>query len=241
MQDLFGSVPPSLVFKSTSGDDGRFGGFVVGSSIRKSPMGLFSKPPTLPALPPSKKDDTPLIRWRKGELIGYDAFGKVYMGMNLDSGELLTVKHVLIAINSASKERTKAQIRELGEEVKVIRNLSHQNIVKYLATAREDDSSNVLLELVPGGSISSLLEKFGSFPESVSESYALEYLHKNGIMHMDIKGANILVYNKGYIKLADFGVSKKLVEKATINGAKSLKGTPYWMTPEVILETWHSL
>ncbi|XP_037494301.1 mitogen-activated protein kinase kinase kinase NPK1 isoform X2 [Jatropha curcas] len=239
MQDLFGSVRRSLVLKSTSGEDGGFSGIVekIGSSIRKSR--IFSKPPPpLPALPPCKKDDTPPIRWRKGELIGCGAFGRVYMGMNLDSGELLAVKQVLIAANSASKEKTQAHIRELEEEVKLLKNLSHPNIVRYLGTAREDDSLNILLEFVPGGSISSLLGKFGSFPESLL--LGLEYLHKNGIMHRDIKGANILVDNKGCIKLADFGASKKVVELATINGAKSMKGTPYWMAPEVILQTGHS-
>lgn len=78
------------------GDDaGGFGGLVekIGTSIRKSRIGLFSKP-QLRALPPAPKDDTPPIRWRKGELIGCGAFGRVYMGMNLDSGELLAVKQV---------------------------------------------------------------------------------------------------------------------------------------------------
>ncbi|XP_022762027.1 mitogen-activated protein kinase kinase kinase NPK1-like [Durio zibethinus] len=250
MQDFVGSVRRSLVFRSsTSGDDagGRLGGFVekIGASIRRSRIGLFAKPPAPPALPPVKKTDAPAIRWRKGELIGCGAFGRVYMGMNLDSGELLAVKQVLIAAN-ASKEKTQAHIRELEEEVKLLQNLSHPNIVRYLGTAREDDSLNILLEFVPGGSISSLLGKFGSFPESVVRMYTkqlllgLEYLHKNRIVHRDIKGANILVDNKGCIKLADFGASKKVVELATINGAKSMKGTPYWMAPEVILQTGHS-
>ncbi|CAI0559870.1 unnamed protein product [Linum tenue] len=257
MQDIFGSVRRSLVFKSTtttSVDDGGggFSGFVekIGSSIRKSRIGLFTKPSFPPALPsPSGRKgdaDAPSIRWRKGELIGCGAFGRVYMGMNLDSGELLAVKQVLIAANSASKEKTQAHIRELEEEVKLLKNLSHPNIVRYLGTVREDDSLNILLEFVPGGSISSLLGKFGSFPESVIRMYTkqlllgLAYLHNNGIMHRDIKGANILVDNKGCIKLADFGASKKVVELATINGAKSMKGTPYWMAPEVILQTGHS-
>lgn len=261
MQDLIGSVRRSLVFRTSAqggGDDGGggFGGFVekIGSSIRKSRIGLFSKPPPIRALPspplpptkPHRKDESPPIRWRKGELIGCGAFGRVYMGMNLDSGELLAVKQVLIAANSASKEKTQAHIRELEEEVKLLKNLTHPNIVRYLGTAREDESLNILLEFVPGGSISSLLGKFGSFSESVIRKYTkqlllgLAYLHKNGIMHRDIKGANILVDNKGCIKLADFGASKKVVELATINGAKSMKGTPYWMAPEVILQTGHS-
>ncbi|CAI0466246.1 unnamed protein product [Linum tenue] len=257
MQDIFGSVRRSLVFKSTAAtsvDDGGggFSGFVekIGSSIRKSRIGLFNKPSFPPALPsPSGRKgdaDAPSIRWRKGELIGCGAFGRVYMGMNLDSGELLAVKQVLIAANSASKEKAQAHVRELEEEVKLLKNLSHPNIVRYLGTVREDDSLNILLEFVPGGSISSLLGKFGSFPESVIRMYTkqlllgLAYLHSNGIMHRDIKGANILVDNKGCIKLADFGASKKVVELATMNCAKSMKGTPYWMAPEVILQTGHS-
>ncbi|XP_023911894.1 mitogen-activated protein kinase kinase kinase NPK1 [Quercus suber] len=255
MQGILGSVRQSLVFRTAGGgggDDGgvggSFGGFVekIGSSIRKSRIGLFSKSPVRALPPVPKSDDAPPIRWRRGELIGCGAFGRVYMGMNLDSGELLAVKQVSITTNSASKEKTQAHIRELEEEVKLLKNLSHPNIVRYLGTAREHDSLNILLEFVPGGSISSLLGKFGSFPESVIRMYTkqlllgLEYLHKNGIMHRDIKGANILVDNKGCIKLADFGASKQVVELATINGAKSMKGTPYWMAPEVILQTGHS-
>lgn len=249
MQDFLGSVRRSLVFKSSE-EANTFGGFVekIGSSIRKSRIGLFPKPmpPALPPISKPKRDDVSSIRWRKGELIGCGAFGQVYMGMNLDSGELLAVKQVSIAANSASKEKTQAHVRELEEEVKLLKNLSHPNIVRYLGTAREEDSLNILLEFVPGGSISSLLGKFGSFPESVLRMYTkqlllgLEYLHKNGIMHRDIKGANILVDNKGCIKLADFGASKKVVELATMTGAKSMKGTPYWMAPEVILQTGHS-
>ncbi|KAG5005146.1 hypothetical protein JHK82_029177 [Glycine max] len=233
MQDFLGSLRRSLVFRP-GGDDSPFAGIAnkLGSAIRKSRTALEPPPP---------------IRWRKGELMGSGAFGHVYMGMNLDSGELIAIKQVLIAPGSAFKENTQANIQELEEEIKLLKNLKHPNIVRYLGTAREEDSLNILLEFVPGGSISSLLGKFGSFPESVIKMYTkqlllgLEYLHSNGIIHRDIKGANILVDNKGCIKLADFGASKKVVELATINGAKSMKGTPHWMSPEVILQTGHTI
>ncbi|XP_031736988.1 mitogen-activated protein kinase kinase kinase NPK1 isoform X3 [Cucumis sativus] len=249
MQDIFASVRRSLVFRPPlDNDDSHSPAIGVGalvdkinSSIRKSRV--FSRhSPSSSSLPPIPKDTDPPIRWRKGELIGCGAFGRVYMGMNLGSGELLAVKQVLIAANGASKEKAQAHVQELEEEVKLLKDLSHPNIVRYLGTVREDDSLNILLEFVPGGSIASLLGKFGAFPEAVLRTYTkqlllgLEYLHKNGIMHRDIKGANILVDNKGCIKLADFGASKQ----ATISGAKSMKGTPYWMAPEVILQTGHS-
>ncbi|CAM6101731.1 unnamed protein product [Calypogeia fissa] len=193
-----------------------------------------------------KPGSPPVIRWRKGEIIGAGAYGRVYMGMNVDSGELLAIKQVLISVNNVTKDKAQAHIRELEEEVRLLRNLSHPNIVRYLGTAREDEALNILLEFVPGGSIASLLGKFGSFTEPVIRMYTkqlllgLEYLHSNNILHRDIKGANILVDNKGCIKLADFGASKKVVELATISEAKSMKGTPYWMAPEVIRQTGHN-
>lgn len=97
MQEFLGSVRRSLIFRSPGEDDGGFGvgGLVdkIGSSIRRSRIGLFSQP-RVRALPPVPKDSAPSIRWRKGELIGCGAFGRVYMGMNLDSGELIAVKQV---------------------------------------------------------------------------------------------------------------------------------------------------
>uniref|UniRef100_A0A2N9EVI6 mitogen-activated protein kinase kinase kinase n=1 Tax=Fagus sylvatica TaxID=28930 RepID=A0A2N9EVI6_FAGSY len=227
MQDIFGSVRRSLVFRTAPPENEDSPSSPsplplplpivdkINSCIRKSRVfSKLSSPPPPPTPPP--------IRWRKGELIGCGAFGRVYMGMNLDSGELLAVKQVLIAANGASKEKAQAHIRELEEEVKLLKNLSHPNIVRYLGTVREEETLNILLEFVPGGSISSLLGKFGSFPEAVIRTYTkqlllgLEYLHRNGIMHRDIKGANILVDNKGCIKLADFGASKQVVELSTI-------------------------
>ncbi|CAN1219943.1 Mitogen-activated protein kinase kinase kinase ANP1, partial [Linum perenne] len=248
MQDFIGSVRRSFVFRppeSEGSSNSELSPPValplvdkINSCIRKSRIFTKPSPSSLPAPPP--------IRYRKGELIGCGAFGHVYMGMNLDSGELLAIKQVLIPANGASKEKAQAHVRELEEEVKLLKNLSHSNIVRYLGTVREEASLNILLEFVPGGSISSLLGKFGPFPEAVIRTYTeqlllgLEYLHNNGIMHRDIKGANILVDNKGCIKLADFGASKQVVELATMTGAKSMKGTPYWMAPEVIRQTGHS-
>jgi len=95
MQDIFGSVRRSLVFRASpennNEDHHSIGGTTtlvdkIGYCIRNSRV--FSKPfPPSPPIPPP-------IRWRKGELIGCGAFGHVYVGMNLDSGELLAVKQV---------------------------------------------------------------------------------------------------------------------------------------------------
>ena len=91
-----------------------------------------------------------------------------------------------------------------------------------------------------------MLAQFGVFGEPLIRLYTrqivegVSYLHAMGIIHRDIKGANILVDADGIVKLADFGASKQLqnVMGASVQ-QQSLKGTPYWMAPEVIKQTGH--
>ena len=111
--------------------------------------------------------------------------------------------------------------------------------MRYIGTERDESQFYIFLEYVPGGSISSVIHKFGKFSEGLVRSYTrqilvgLAYLHEHQIMHRDIKGANILISNNGIVKLADFGASKRITEMQTAIDCKSLKGTPYWMAPEV--------
>jgi mitogen-activated protein kinase kinase kinase len=88
--------------------------------------------------------------------------------------------------------------------------------VQYLGCHYDDSAIFIFLEYVPGGSISSVVSKFGALSEPLMKVYArqilqgLRYLHANGIVHRDIKGANLLCDTKGNVKLADFGCSKDI-------------------------------
>ena len=182
-------------------------------------------------------------RWTKGDNLGSGSFGNVFLGLNSDTGELFAVKEV-----GVSKKDDASQceaIEQLQQEVELLSRLQHPNIVRYVGIEREATALYIFLEYVPGGSIASLLGRFGRFEESVISVYTrqiligLDYLHAQRTVHRDIKGANILVEKSGRIKLADFGMAKTLVEQ--MSATRSFKGSAFWMAPEVIRQKGHGV
>jgi serine/threonine protein kinase len=150
---------------------------------------------------------------------------------------MCAIKEVkVIADDSNSKEC----LRQLNQEMLLLNQLSHPNIVQYYGSELSTETLSVYLEFVSGGSIHKLLQEYGPLGETVLRNYTaqilsgLAYLHGRKTVHRDIKGANILVDPNGDIKLADFGMAKHISAYTSI---KSFKGSPYWMAPEVIMNT----
>ncbi|KAI9509621.1 Pkinase-domain-containing protein [Russula earlei] len=182
------------------------------------------------------------IKWIKGALIGAGSFGKVYLGMDATNGLLMAVKQVEVP-TAASDERKRTMIDALEREIELLKDFQHPNIVQYLYSSSDEEYFNIFLEYVPGGSVAALLRNYGAFEEPLVRNFVrqilegLHYVHERGIVHRDIKGANVLVDNKGGIKISDFGISKKL-EDNLLPGNRlhrpSLQGSVYWMAPEVV-------
>ncbi|XDB47783.1 hypothetical protein AB1E18_001373 [Capra hircus] len=184
------------------------------------------------------------ILWTKGEILGKGAYGTVYCGLT-SQGQLIAVKQV--ALDTSDKLATEKEYQKLQEEVDLLKALKHVNIVAYLGTCLEENILSIFMEFVPGGSISSIINRFGPLPEMVFCKYTeqilqgVAYLHENCVVHRDIKGNNVMLMPTGIIKLIDFGCAKRLAW-AGLNGThsdmlKSMHGTPYWMAPEVINES----
>jgi mitogen-activated protein kinase kinase kinase len=191
-------------------------------------------------------------KWMKGALIGQGSFGSVYLALHAVTGELLAVKQVETpspGANGQNDSRKKSMIEALKREISLLRDLRHPNIVQYLGCGSSAEYLNIFLEYVPGGSVQTMLNSYGALPEPLVRSFVrqilngLSYLHNRDIIHRDIKGANILVDNKGTIKISDFGISKKLEATNILNGANnnkhrpSLQGSVFWMAPEVVKQT----
>uniref|UniRef100_A0A8C1EN03 Mitogen-activated protein kinase kinase kinase 2 n=1 Tax=Cyprinus carpio carpio TaxID=630221 RepID=A0A8C1EN03_CYPCA len=178
--------------------------------------------------------------WRLGKLLGQGAFGRVFLCYDADTGRELAVKQVQFDPDSPE---TSKEVSALECEIQLLKNLFHERIVQYYGCLRDthERTLSIFMEYMPGGSIKDQLKSYGALTENVTRKYTRQilegvcYLHSNMIVHRDIKGANILRDSAGNVKLGDFGASRRLQTICLSGtGIKSVTGTPYWMSPEVI-------
>ncbi|GAA5896892.1 uncharacterized protein JCM6883_007041 [Sporobolomyces salmoneus] len=179
----------------------------------------------------------PTLTYQLGECIGKGQFGTVYRALNLNTGQVVAVKRIQL------EGKTEAEIEQLSNEVSLLQRLNHPAIVRYQGLLRSENYLNIILEYAESGSLQTTLRQFGRLPEGLVASYVvkilegLAYLHEQGVVHCDLKAANILSTKTGNTKLSDFGVSLNLhAIKNTqgFGGAKEVQGTPNWMSPECI-------
>eukprot|EP00878_Enallax_costatus_P037286 GHUV01042105.1.p1 GENE.GHUV01042105.1~~GHUV01042105.1.p1 ORF type:complete len:241 (+),score=72.01 GHUV01042105.1:311-1033(+) len=129
-----------------------------------------------------------------------------------------------------------------AQELSFYKKLNHPNIVGYIDSSFKTATNTlyIFLEYVPGGSIADMIKQFGPFPEDVAAKYTrqlligLQYLHTQQIVHRDLKGGNVLVTPTGIVKVADFGASKPFEDQQKTNMMKSLRGSAFWMAPEIL-------
>uniref|UniRef100_A0A669CVN0 Mitogen-activated protein kinase kinase kinase 22 n=1 Tax=Oreochromis niloticus TaxID=8128 RepID=A0A669CVN0_ORENI len=180
------------------------------------------------------------VNWRQGKLLGRGAFGEVYLCYDADTGRELAAKQVPF---DPDCQETSKEVNALECEIQLLKNLRHERIVQYYGCLRDLDQRKltIFVEFMPGGSIKDQLKAYGALTEKVTKRYTrqilqgVSYLHSNMIVHRDIKGANILRDSSGNVKLGDFGASKRIQTICMSGtGIKSVTGTPYWMSPEVI-------
>ncbi|THU48997.1 hypothetical protein C4D60_Mb06t04920 [Musa balbisiana] len=176
-----------------------------------------------------------LRKLNMGVAFAQGAFGKLYRGTY--DGEDVAIK--LLERPENDPERVQLMEQQFGQEVMMLANLKHPNIVRFIGACRKPMVWCIVTEYAKGGSVRQFLMKRHnrSVPLKLAVKQALdiargmEYVHGLGFIHRDLKSDNLLISADKSIKIADFGVAR--IEVKT-EGMTPETGTYRWMAPEMI-------
>lgn len=160
--------------------------------------------------------------------IGRGSYASVYKAINREDGKIYAIKKIPMTSESTY----------LINEIKIMSECEHDNIVRYLGSDCSDKEVSIVMEYCRGGSVKDVMKHLNCtlnykqilvVLRDVLEG--IKYLHSKGKIHRDVKAANILLHEDGFAKLGDFGVSEP---SDTSTMKQSIIGTLLWLPPEVI-------
>jgi len=171
------------------------------------------------------------------EFLGEGSFGKAYLAQCDSDNNKYVIKQ--IPLEGMSDEEK----RETFNEAIILKKLDHPNIIKFkevFLQRKPKPALNIVTEYADGGDLNQKIEKQKKVPFSEAQildyitqiCLALQHIHKKKIIHRDLKSGNIFLMKSGIVKLGDFGIAKGL--QSTWEKAKTLVGTPYFLSPEII-------
>ncbi|KAK8889659.1 hypothetical protein M9Y10_034412 [Tritrichomonas musculus] len=171
--------------------------------------------------------------------LGEGSYSKVYLGQDQNTNEYYALKR--IQLKSLSKVST--GIDQLQFEIETLRKLKHPNIISLheVIHVPSEKAVYIVLEYANCGSLTSFINSEYEFlPEQVQNIFAqivsgISFIHKNSIVHQDIKPANILLKSDGKVLITDFGISHYF------NNAAKVIGTPAYQAPELISDSKDNL
>uniref|UniRef100_A0A8C2A227 LIM domain kinase 2 n=1 Tax=Cyprinus carpio TaxID=7962 RepID=A0A8C2A227_CYPCA len=193
-----------------------------------------------------------------GEILGKGFFGQAIKVTHKATGEVMVMKELIRCDEETQKTFLK--------EVKVMRSLDHPHVLKFIGVLYKDKRLNLITEFIEGGTLKDFIRDTDSFPWEQRVSFAksissgMAYLHSMSIIHRDLNSHNCLVKLDNTVVVADFGLSRLIMEdkvkqptpdkptnKKTVRkeGIKLFRridrkkrytvvGNPYWMAPEML-------
>ena len=173
-------------------------------------------------------------RYRLEGRIGQGGMAVVYAGVDTVLRRRVAVK-VLREALAADGDFVQRFYTEAQHAAK----LSHPNIVNIYDVGREGEQYFIVMELVDGTTLAEMIEKDGTVPEPVAIDFAaqvcsgLAYAHRQGLLHRDVKPANILVTKDDVVKLSDFGIARAVTTQTMdMTQPGMVMGSVYYLSPE---------
>eukprot|EP01028_Stygiella_incarcerata_P005415 TRINITY_DN228_c0_g1_i1.p1 TRINITY_DN228_c0_g1~~TRINITY_DN228_c0_g1_i1.p1 ORF type:complete len:1074 (-),score=395.24 TRINITY_DN228_c0_g1_i1:159-3380(-) len=176
-------------------------------------------------------------KYQRIRLVGKGTFGKAYLVRNTRDGGQYIMKQI------RTSQMDKQEREEAMNEVRVLASLNHPNIIQLVESFQDAEGELcIIMEFAEKGDVHDAIQKQHGRPFSeeqildwfVQMCLALKHCHDRKILHRDIKTQNIFIAANNMIKLGDFGIARVL--KSTMECAKTLVGTPYYLSPEICQE-----
>lgn len=168
------------------------------------------------------------------ERLGVGGMGVVYRAIFVQNGTPVALK-----ILAADVAKGGLVFHRFEREISILKKLEHPHIVRYYGGGRVGGSRFYAMELVPGGSLETLIKERRKLPWqdaielALQITSALEHAHAVGVIHRDLKPGNLLITRRGKLKLTDFGIARD-TSAAAITAAGRTVGTYAYMAPEQI-------
>jgi len=177
-------------------------------------------------------------RYEVGEILGYGGMAEVHRGHDVRLGREVAVK-----ILRSDLARDPTFQNRFRREAQAAAGLNHPAIVAVYDTGEDESPDGVtpyiVMEFVEGRTLREILKTEGQLAPSRAMEItaevcsALDFSHRSGIVHRDIKPGNVMITDTGAVKVMDFGIARALADNAaTVTATSSVIGTAQYLSPE---------
>jgi serine/threonine-protein kinase len=164
--------------------------------------------------------------------LGRGGMGVVYKARQISLNRPVALKMIRAELLADPEE-----LRRFQNEAEAVALLDHPHVVPVYEVGEHEGQKYFTMKLVPGGSLSAILERYSDDPRAAARlvaeaADAVHHAHQRGILHRDLKPGNILVDDQGHAQVTDFGLAKRLEGDSELSHTGQILGTPAYMAPE---------
>jgi serine/threonine-protein kinase len=175
-------------------------------------------------------------RYAIEQIVGRGGMGVVYRATDKQLDETVALK----TLPGDSLQRSAEELERFKREIRLARQITHRNVLRTYDYGEADGVYFISMEYVRGYTLAELLEETPRMAVRPAMGIArqicrgLQAAHEEGIIHRDIKPQNVLVDQKGQVKIMDFGIARRAEAAEAMTSAGIIVGTPHYMSPEQV-------